>query len=405
VENRHLVLSTNIYEFKASESELIHHIKRNEESYMTVDSNVDLYSFLRSYPSAIVYLFPLDEVDTYELCGELSLEFPYATIVLMFKQAELNYKKAMFVGATDSIVIPTSSIDLKNCIYKVKGVASLRAEKMVKKNSTKNRKEPTEIITICSGKGGVGKTTLTVNLATQLANFGKRVAILDLDLQFGDVNIFLNVKSRKTIYDWAMEYNGNKHAKINRYLSKFQDNLSFVSAPVCPEQADIITGEHIEDILEQLSLDYEVIVIDTPPLFTEPVLAALNKTSKILIPTTPNLTTIKNVKTTISTLKQLDWDTKSHVILNRATEAKKIISRKEIEEIINKEIWEVIPSDYKTSLTSINFGIPFVNVHPSKNISKAIVKIVNKLEINYEKKKTKLNLFSQMIKKKKNGSD
>lgn len=376
--NKHIILQNNNFEYDDLLRNLTRELENSECDYLIVSSVDELKTNLTIYPSSIVYLFPMDD-DIYELCGELVLRNKLICPVLAINENDINYKKAMYVGAIDFITKLSTEEEIKTTIYKSSKSIEMKEKAYIEDKETGTKKKRGKLITICSGKGGVGKTTLAVNLASSFEKQNKNVCIIDLDLQFGDVPIFLDVKPKKSIIDWVNDYNINSVTKISRYLTFHTENLAVLAAPKLPEQADDIMSKHVQVILKQLLELYDVVLVDTPPLFTDTVLTSLEESDFILSPVTPNLTAIKNVKVTLNTLKQLKWHEKTHLVLNRANEANNILKEKEIEKMIGVKIWDRVPSDYCVTLKAINLGYPFVYEVPRKKISKSVINIAKRL--------------------------
>lgn len=239
---------------------------------------------------------------------------------------------------------------------------------------TKNGK----IISVFGTKGGTGKSTVSVNLATALQEKGKDVVLIDLDLQFGDVGIFMNVPRFETISDLVKEGSFSR-SSIKRYLYKHNTGVSILCAPASPELAEIVKPEHISMIADVLKKEFDYIIFDMSPTIDEFVLHALDISDSIYFVTNPEISTLKNTKVCLDVLKTLGHFDKVKMVLNKDGES--YIKRKDMESTLNKEMDLVIPRDSKSAISAINRGIPLVDVAPRSKASKAILKYVNSQDI------------------------
>ncbi len=162
-------------------------------------------------------------------------------------------------------------------------------------------------ITVFSSKGGVGKTTLAVNLALALADGGqKKVVLVDLDLAFGDVAITLQLFPARTIADTVPMGSGLDIGALETLLTPHKDHVSALVAPVQPDAKDTIPPALVGKILRLLKSDHDFVVVDSAPAFDEHVLQALDDSDEILLVTTLDVPTLKNVKIAVETLDLLN---------------------------------------------------------------------------------------------------
>ena len=236
---------------------------------------------------------------------------------------------------------------------------------------TKNGKT----ISVFGTKGGTGKSTVSVNLATALQEKGKDVVLIDLDLQFGDVGIFMNVPRFETISDLVKEGSFSR-SSIKRYLYKHNTGVSILCAPASPELAEIVKPEHISMIADVLKKEFDYIIFDMSPTIDE---HALDISDSIYFVTNPEISTLKNTKVCLDVLKTLGHFDKVKMVLNKDGES--YIKRKDMESTLNKDMDLVIPRDSKSAISAINRGIPLVDVAPRSKASKAILNYVNSQDI------------------------
>ncbi len=232
-----------------------------------------------------------------------------------------------------------------------------------------------KLITVFSAKGGVGKTTLSTNLATCFAtHLKKSTCIVDLDLAFGDVSIVLQLFPVHTIADAAGMDRKLDPSAVEALLTDHPSGLKALAAPVQPEAKDRINGEMVGKLLRILKQMFEVVVVDSPPAFDEVVLQAFDESDLILLLGTLDVPSLKSLKISAETLSLLNHP-KEHwrLVLNRA-DMKVGLTPQEVEKTLNLPIAAQIPQSNDVP-TSINQGKPIVLESPKHPVSMAIKRL------------------------------
>lgn len=328
--------------------------------------------------SAVLLLKSGIGYDVYSLCRDLSFTFPHIVVILLVPAEELNYKKAMHAGAVDAVGLPGSETEIMQA---ARDAEQSLMDKMnrLKGESFREQQVDGRVLTVYGTKGGVGKTTLAVNLAVALTKSGLRVAVLDLDLQFGDVGIFFDVQPKRTIYEWVKEGQDQSAGEIDRYMIHHSSGVEILPAPLRPEFAEVIGGEHVGLVIGQLKRAYDYVIVDTPPSLVEASLVALENSQDILIVTAMDLPTLKNSKLGIETLESLGLKDRMKVVLNRDTKVEGI-RLDMVENIIGMPVFARIPSEGKVVVSSVNRGVPFVLSNPREAVTRSVFSIASKLQ-------------------------
>lgn len=228
------------------------------------------------------------------------------------------------------------------------------------------------VAVVFSAKGGCGKTTLATNLAVALAAGGReRVCLLDLDLAFGDVAIALQLLPARTIVDAiAMEGKLDEQG-VKNLITPHSAGLDTICAPLEPGEADRIPVPVVAELLAVLRGMYDHIVIDTPPAFTEHVLAAFDGADAYVLLATLDIPALKNLRLTLDMLDLLGYPRESwQVVLNRS-DSKVGLSIADVEQTLKCPIAAQVPSSRAVS-ASINKGVPLVLDDPQHPVSVAI---------------------------------
>jgi pilus assembly protein CpaE len=228
------------------------------------------------------------------------------------------------------------------------------------------------IVTVFSPKGGTGKTAIATNLATALAKYeSKRALLLDLDLQFGDAAIMLGLHPEKTIYDLVSAPGELDPEKLAGYTTRHPSGLDILPAPLRPEDAELVTEAKIGRLLEVARTSYDVIVVDTSPFFHGPMLATLDQTDELLLVCSLDVPTIKNVRLSLQTLELLSFPTKKvRLVLNRSN-SKVGMKESEVENALDRKVRFQVPSDRAVPI-AVNRGAPVVLSDSGSDFARAL---------------------------------
>lgn len=235
--------------------------------------------------------------------------------------------------------------------------------------------QPTEgkVVTVFSPKGGVGKSVLATNLGAAIAKeCGRTVVLVDLDLQFGDVAVMLQLPPTRTIFDAAQAFDRLDAEMLEGFLIQHDSGLKTLLAPVRPEDAESVTIGRITQILTILRTLADFVVVDTPASLSEVVLTALEHSDIILAVATMDVPSVKNTKVALQKLHQLGFRNGTvRLVLNRA-DSKVWLDPHEIERAISDRIIARIPSD-RLVPRSVNKGVPVVLESPRSNVARSIL--------------------------------
>jgi pilus assembly protein CpaE len=227
-----------------------------------------------------------------------------------------------------------------------------------------------KVVTVFSSKGGCGKTFLATNLALALAQRGGEVALVDLDLAFGDVAIMLRLSPAHTLRDAALTA-GLDATALKSFLTRHKAGLWTLAAPLEPTAADAVTPAAVATVLRLLRADFDHVVVDTPAAFTDHVLAAVDQSDAIAAVAGLDVPSVKNLKLTLQTLELLKFPrSRVRLLLNRA-DAKVDLRLADVEKALGTSIDAQIPSSRSVPL-SINRGDPLVLAEPRSKVSEAI---------------------------------
>ncbi len=346
-------------------------------------------------PNIVLMDINMPVMDGIKATQTLMEEGVESSIIMMSIQGEGEYiKRAMSAGARDYVVKP---FGIKELVDTVRRVYELDMSKKRKISSISANKVESKIISIFSTKGGVGKTTVATNLAVALSNLtDKRVALLDFDLQFGDVAICLNLYVKNSITELVKDFANVEQdpGLLEEYLLTHYSGIKVLAAPTRPENAEYVTADHINKIIEHLKGRYDYIIIDTSHGFNDTIITALDMSDLIIYVSTLDLPSIKNTKNGLEVMKSLNYpNEKVRIVVNKTNESFGI-NHSDFDSALGVSIWVMIPDDVASVTVSVNNGHPLVSHRRSSTVSKKICKLAQSI---IGDEKVKKSLFAAMF--------
>jgi len=237
-----------------------------------------------------------------------------------------------------------------------------------------------KVLAVFSPKGGVGRTTIAVNLALAAAQLsGRKIVLVDGDLTFGDVAVMLNLPPSRTISDLIPYANQLDEELLDTILATYPSGLRVLLAPPKPELADLVTPEHMSLIVARLRELFDYVIVDTMVTLNDLTLAILDAADKVLVVTTPEIPAIKNVRAFLDTASALGYPAdKIEVILNRA-DASPGLDISQVEATLGRQFTARIASGGLAVVEATNRGVPVVLSEPGSEVAQGIYSLVKTL--------------------------
>jgi pilus assembly protein CpaE len=341
-------------------------------------------------PDVVLMDINMPDMDGIATTEMLAREVPTASVIMMSVQGESDYlRRSMLAGAREFLVKPFSSDELTASIRQVfsrerekmtrMAVAAAEANSGRSGTSLTPSGEPGQVVAVFSPKGGVGRTTVAVNLAVAAATeLGKKVVLVDGSFQFGDVGVLLNLNPKnKSIADLVpeLEQAGHEVESIDTFVINHSAGIRVLLAPPSPEMAELITPSGIKRVIEALRLTHELVVVDCTAFFNDTTLAILDSADTILTMLSLEITSIKNMRLFLEVADQLGYDGgKVRLILNRADSALGIRVA-DVEHSIGRKVDETIVSDGRSVVYALNRGVPFFLSNREAQVSQDILRL------------------------------
>jgi pilus assembly protein CpaE len=237
-----------------------------------------------------------------------------------------------------------------------------------------------KVILIYSPKGGTGSTTVAVNLAMALHNEETPCILVDGNLQFGDVAVFLNVQAKNSLADLAPRVDELDHEVLEEVLiTHNRSGVKVLAAPARPEYAESVTGDQFNKILDYLRKLYSYIVVDTSSTLTDVALSGIDSADVVVLLTTQDIPSIKNSRLFMDLADILKIKKKRILFVMNRFDKRIGITPEKISESFKHEISGVIPTDDRVVIPSINRGIPFIMSDKSKPVSRAVLALAESI--------------------------
>lgn len=203
-----------------------------------------------------------------------------------------------------------------------------------------------KIFAVTSTKGGTGKTTTVLNLAGVFSLQNKKTLILDLDLYSSAVAASLNLNYKKDLFNLVEDLHNKKFDYIENYVTKYNEYIDVLPAPKDPRHVNKIDGKYLNIVLNELSMKYDIILLDTNRYLSEPILVAFDQCDYIIYILSNDPIDLKSMKTMISIYKNMEQKNYK-IILNEALDVQRnYFSNYDIKNIIKSNIDYTIPNSF-----------------------------------------------------------
>jgi pilus assembly protein CpaE len=291
----------------------------------------------------------------------MAAEFPQTSVICASRDASPDLiLSSLRAGAREFLRLPLIKEEFRTVLDRVCEQCSVRVEAPKKQGRT---------VAVFSSKGGCGTSFIATNLA---ASMGAPTVLVDLNLQAGDLTLFLGVEPKYSIADLVENREQADDAMLRSYLSPHSANLSLLAAPREADAADDIEAEHVFSVIQILRERYDFVVIDPQHTFDSITLAALDQVDEILMVLTLDIPAIRSAQRTLAIFDRLGYPRhKVRIVVNRWS--KQIdLDLRQVERYLGERVTGFITSDYRTAVNSINLGQPLVEAEPQSRIAAEI---------------------------------
>lgn len=337
-------------------------------------------------PDVVLMDINMPDIDGITATENIRQQSPHIQVVILSVQGDPNYmRRAMLAGARDFLTKPPMGDELISAIKRAGEMAHMERAKGAKQQMAMNAAsgpsalggfaaaQQGKIVVVYSPKGGTGCTTLAVNLAIALNNEETRTVLVDGNLQFGDVAVFVNEQGKNTILDIAPRVDDLDAEIIEEILIRHEaSGIRILAAPQRPEQAEKISADQFMKVLQFMQRIYSYVVVDTSSILTDVILSAIDLSDVVVIVTTQEIPAIKNSRLILDLLSTMGISKERIVFAMNRFDKRISITPERVGENLKHEISAVIPLDEKVAITAVNRGVPFMLDNKSQLIGRGI---------------------------------
>ena len=337
-------------------------------------------------PDVVLMDINMPDMDGIAATEAIRAKQPAVQVVILSVQSDQNYmRRAMLAGARDFLTKPPMGDELISAIRRAGEMAQNEKDKAARVQaavpavgmsgvSASYRGPRGKIVVVYSPKGGTGCTTLAVNLALSLNNAETRVALVDGNLQFGDVAMFVNEQGKNTVVDLAPRADELDAEIVEEVMVKHAaSGLHILAAPSRPEYAEKVSSGQFSRMLEYLTQLYAYVIVDTSPILSDPILATLDVSDLIVLVTTQDIPSLKNCRLFLDLLQNLGVQRNRVMFVINRFDKKVNITPERIAENLKQEVSLAIPVDEATAVKAVNRGVPFVLDNKNQPIARGVL--------------------------------
>ncbi|NJC95180.1 MAG: histidine kinase [Anaerolineales bacterium] len=369
--------------------------RENVKKLLQFEADVDVVGIARTGKEAIQVSKELDpdvvlmDINMPDMDGIAATEAIRANqqavqVVILSVQSDQNYmRRAMLAGARDFLTKPPMGDELISAIRRAGEMAKTEKSKAARAQVATASLVAAgvagyggprgKIVTVYSPKGGTGCTTLAVNLALNLDGPDTRVALVDGNLQYGDVAVFINEQGKNTVVDLAPRADELDAEIVEDVMVKHSaSSLHILAAPSKPEYAEKVSSGQFAKLLEYLTQLYSYVVVDTSSILTDAILATIDVSDLIVLVTTQDIPAIKNCRLFLDLLHNLGVGRDRIMFILNRFDKRINITPDRIAENLKQEVALVLPLDEATATKAVISGKPFALDNKNQPLARAV---------------------------------
>lgn len=217
-----------------------------------------------------------------------------------------------------------------------------------------------KVVTVTSGKGGVGKTTATANLASALAAENYKVVCIDADIGLRNLDVVLGLENR-IVYDLVDVVEGRCRLRQAMIRDKRLPELYLIPAAQTRDKSAVSPSDMVR-LCDDLRPDYDWVLIDSPAGIERGFRNAIAPADIVLVITNPEVSAVRDADRIIG-LIEAEEKGPARLIINRVKPAmvkrEEMLSPDDVLELLAVELIGIVPEDENVTL-SINRGVPIV---------------------------------------------
>lgn len=317
----------------------------------------------------------LSETAALALAEAFDIAHPNVSVVLLGQPSAGVWFNAMRVGVRGIVSPRSNDQELASVLAAGLEAAGRRRPAAVSAMAPPSKRS--QVIVVVSPKGGSGKTMVAVNLAVSLAKLHpNEVALMDLDVQFGDVASGLQLDPQHSLIDVARS--GSVDAtSIKVFLTSHASSLWVLTAPDTPADADDVTADDAMQALKILSAEFPYVIVDTGAGLNEVTLAAVEHATDLVFVPTLDVSSVRALRKELAVLDSLGvTSARRHLVLNRA-DARVGLDAKDVEAVLGLPIDLAVMSSKAVPIAT-NQGLPLVDSDPKAPVTRQLEELATR---------------------------
>jgi pilus assembly protein CpaE len=352
-------------------------------------------------PHVVLMDINMPDADGIMASQTITTTVPEAQVIIMSVQSEADYiRRAMLAGARDFLMKPFSGDELIEAVRNVHDTRpSLRmpspsATALAELAAGQPKKAVREgnVIAVFSPKGGIGCTTVSINIAVALANNGHKTLLIDGSLQFGDVGVMLNIKALTSVVDVIERISELDQDLISSVVATHDSGLKVLLAPPRPEMAELVKDAEVRALIRTLRELFDFVIIDTSSSLNDVNLAMLDVADRIILIARQDLTSLKNVSRFFDLSEDLEYERDKVMLVINHGSNKLSITVKDIVDTLKWPVTAVLPED-DAAYSAADQGRPLVSsTWRRRPVSKALDQLTTQLQKEFERKGTSVEM-------------
>lgn len=334
-------------------------------------------------PDIVIMDINMPDMDGIQATAEITKAVPTTAVIIISVQTDTDYlRKAMQAGARYFLGKPIDPDELYSTIRTVyrSYEPMRRQQRAMQEMPLEMSRRPTKsssdeeggsragnVIVVYSPSGGTGVTTISTNLASGLMRRGIKVLLVDADIQFGDVSVFLKLQSQSTLLDLVDKVDDLDTEFFDSIVSTHESGLKVLLGPQRPEFAEEIEANPtaVARIIEKVASNYDFVVVDTSHRLDELLLSLTDIATRVILVASPTLASVKNTRFVLDLFDKMNYvPEKTIFVLNRTEDERArnrvSIQTEAIERHLKRKVEAKIPSNEAVILGAVNKGVPVV---------------------------------------------
>lgn len=236
-------------------------------------------------------------------------------------------------------------------------------------------------IAVYSAKGGVGTTSVAVNLAFSFAKAHPdgRVALVDFGASGGDVRVMLDLRPAYDMGDLMRKMDQVDADLLQSILTPASGGVWVLPAAEDPETAESLDAVATTNIIEHLRQNFSFTVMDCEHSLNERTLAVLDAADRVVVVTQLSVPALRSAQRTLTLCQRLGYsDDKVSVLVNRYHSGD-LVTLRDASDVLGREVFFKLPNDYRTASGALNKGVPVSDFDASSHLASSYATLAGRL--------------------------